>query len=96
MGPDIIRISSRQILLDSPLSREIRVMQGSFPLLQSHIKYEDRGERRLILLTIVYLFNYRTTYVGINQILTLYMPETDEYTGSLFPNLLSLRLISAV
>ena len=55
----------------------MHALQASFPRLKVRMLYEERGERRLILLTIVYLFNYRTAIVGLNQILGVFMPWLD-------------------
>ena len=52
----------------------MRALQGSFPRLKDRMIYEERGERRLWLEMIVYLFNYRARRVGLNQILNVYMP----------------------
>jgi len=38
---------------------------------------ETRGERRLILKLLVYLFNYRTNVVGCNQIRSTFMPNLE-------------------
>ena len=53
----------------------MRALQGSFPRLKDRLSYEDRGERKLILLSTVWLFNIRARRVGINQILSSYMPH---------------------
>lgn len=52
----------------------MRAFQGSFPRLKDRLAYEERGERRIILQLVVLLFNMRTRLVGINQILSTYMP----------------------
>ncbi len=52
----------------------MRALQGSFPRLKDRFVYEERGERKSVLHTIVLLFNLRTRLVGINQILGMYMP----------------------
>lgn len=53
----------------------MRGFQGTFPRLLDRMVYEETGERKLILLTIVLLYNYRAAVVGINQILNVYMPH---------------------
>jgi len=53
----------------------MRALQGSFPRLKDRLLYEDRGERKLILLSTVWLFNLCARRVGINQILSSYMPH---------------------
>ena len=46
----------------------MRGLQGSFPRLKDDILFEDYGERKLILFSIIYLYNFRATNVGQNQI----------------------------
>eukprot|EP00171_Calliarthron_tuberculosum_P022248 IDg22248t1 len=52
----------------------MRALQGSFPRIKDQFIYEERGERKLMLLVLVHLFNFRARRVGINQILSSYMP----------------------
>ena len=52
----------------------MRGLQASFPRLKDRMRYEERGERRLIMRLIVYLYNYRASVVGLNQIQSVYMP----------------------
>ena len=53
----------------------MRGLQGSFPRLKDRIPWEDRGERKLLLQLVIYLFNYRTESVGLNQITLVYNPS---------------------
>lgn len=53
----------------------MRAFQGSFPRMKDRFPYEERGERKLILYCTVLLFNLRTRKVGLNQILSSYMPQ---------------------
>lgn len=53
----------------------MRGFQGSFPRMKDRMVYEDRGERKLVILTTVLLFNLRSSLVGINQILSSFMPH---------------------
>ena len=50
----------------------MRALQSSFPRLKDRIRYEESGERRVILKLMVLLFNLRSRRVGINQILNTY------------------------
>ena len=50
----------------------MRGLQGSFPRLRDRIPWEERGERKLLMQLVIYLFNYRTTVVGLNQIAVVY------------------------
>jgi hypothetical protein len=55
----------------------MRGLQGSFPRLRDRLKYEERGERRIILEMIVLLFNFRSSTVGLNQIQSTFMPNLE-------------------
>ena len=66
----------------------MRALQGAFPRLSDRLEYEERGERRLILLSTTYLFNYRTAKVGLNEILSVYMPFLSTEAQELLPCLL--------
>jgi hypothetical protein len=48
--------------------------QATFPRLKDRMLYEEKGERRLIMNLIVFLYNYRASVVGLNQIQSVYMP----------------------
>jgi len=62
-----------------------RGLQGAFPRLKGLLKWEDMGERQIILGTMVFLYNYRTRRIGLNQIRSFFMPhESVELNGSLF------------
>ena len=50
----------------------MRGLQGSFPSLKDRILWEEQGERKLRMQLVIYLFNYRTEVVGLNQIATVY------------------------
>jgi hypothetical protein len=52
----------------------MRALQASFPRLKDRMLYEEKGERRLIMNLIVFLYNYRASVVGLNQIQSVYMP----------------------
>ena len=45
------------------------------------IKYEERGERRIILNLTVLLYNYSCTRIGHNQILSTFMHDKNNYFG---------------
>ena len=53
----------------------MRAFQGSFPRIKDRFVYEERGERKAVLLSMVLLYNLRSRLVGINQILHTYMPH---------------------
>ena len=50
-------------------------MQSSFGRLKGTLRYETEGQRSLILLSIVFLHNWRANTVGLNQIQTVFMPH---------------------
>ena len=53
----------------------MRAFQGTLPRLKDHFIYEKNGKRKIVLLTTVLLFNFRSHVVGIKQILNTYMPH---------------------
>jgi len=52
----------------------MRAFQGSFPRLKEKIRFEERGERKIMLNLMVLLYNFRASKVGQNQIRNVYMP----------------------
>jgi hypothetical protein len=52
----------------------MRGLQGSFPRIKDRLQYEERGERRIILLLLALLYNFRAETVGQNQIQSTFMP----------------------
>lgn len=53
----------------------MRAFQATFPRMKDRFMYEEHGERKLMLNCAVLLFNLRSRMVGINQILSTYMPH---------------------
>lgn len=53
----------------------MRAFQGTFPRMKDRFVYEEHGERKLMILTTILLFNFRARVVGISQILNSYMPH---------------------
>jgi hypothetical protein len=51
----------------------MRALQGSFPRLKVRMVYEEKGERLVILKTMVLLYNWRANTVGLNQIRSTFM-----------------------
>jgi hypothetical protein len=60
----------------------MRGFQGSFPRMKDRFHYEQDGERLLMLLTTVHLYNFRTRYVGLNQIRTVFLPHLERDLGN--------------
>ena len=52
----------------------MRAIQGAFPKMKDPIKYEEDGERRLILKLLPLLYNMRLELVGLNQLRNVYAP----------------------
>jgi DDE superfamily endonuclease len=50
-------------------------LQGSFPRLRDKIVWEDRGERRISILVIMLIYNFRAMTVGQNQLQSVFMPN---------------------
>ena len=57
----------------------MRMIQGSFPRLKDKMPYEEFGERRVILNLMVLLYNYQTHNIGVNQILNVFMNQTEGF-----------------
>jgi hypothetical protein len=53
----------------------MRAIQGAFPKLKEALKYEEKGERGIILKLVPLLYNFRLEVVGLNQIQNTYVPE---------------------
>lgn len=52
----------------------MRTVQASFPRLKDTLVYEEYDERRIILKSLLLLYNLRARLVGINQIRNVYLP----------------------
>ena len=61
----------------------MRGLQGSFPRLKERIRWEERGERKLMMQLVIYLYNYRAEKVGFNQIATVYKQSLEETANML-------------
>ena len=53
-------------------------LQGSFARLKSKLT-SYKSTRKLIINCIVFLHNFRTHYVGLNQISTVFNPEYERF-----------------
>ena len=54
--------------------------------MKQRIKYEEKGERKEILLCILLLYNFRARTVGLNQIRNTFMPHLSKDAMYLFNN----------
>ena len=61
-----------------------RALQSSFPRLKDRFIYEEFGERKIILKSILLLYNLRARKVGINQIKNTYMPALTANANEMF------------
>lgn len=59
----------------------MRAVQGIFTSLEDLMMYEERGELKLGLLSIVRSFNVRARIVQIYQISSTYMPHLERKTN---------------
>ena len=50
-------------------------LQASFPRLKDRLRYEEFGERKVIVSLIVLLYNFRASTVGFNQISSTFYPN---------------------
>ena len=57
--------------------RGMRGVQSSFPCLKDTLLYEEYGERRIILTSLLLIFNLHARLVGINQITSVYYPAIE-------------------
>ena len=53
---------------------DMRGFKASFPRANDRIKFEERGERMLMMQLLVRLYNFRCNMVGINQIRNFFLP----------------------
>jgi hypothetical protein len=54
---------------------EMRAIQSAFPRLLDSITYKEKGERQLILICMVMLYDFQGDRVGLNQIKSVYVPK---------------------
>ena len=52
----------------------MRALQSSFPRMCDRLVFEQKGERRIALKMMIYLYNLRARMVGINQIKNFFQP----------------------
>ena len=69
----------------------MRGLQGSSPRLKERLHYECEGERKMIVMVMVLLFNFHASLVGQNQIRTIYFPnldvDVDDYLNAFLHNI---------
>ena len=64
----------------------MRAFQSSFPRVKDTLRFEEKGERKLIWRSLILLYNLRVKHVGINQIRNTYMPWLEKDANKQFVN----------
>ena len=59
----------------------MRIIQATFPRVKEPLRYEEDGDRMIILKLMVCLYNYQTEMMGQNQIFNSYMNKDEGYYG---------------
>lgn len=62
----------------------MRAFKGSHPRLKDRFMFEVRRKRRLMLLSTILFYTFRTSLIGVNQDLTTYIPEMSMKANELF------------
>ena len=57
----------------------MRMIQGGFPRIRDCVKYEEEGDRKIIFMLMIHLYNFKTTNIPINTILNSYMETRGTY-----------------
>ncbi len=73
-----VRIQQEATSLRQSAEWGMRAFQSMFPRCKDKIHYEENGERRIMLKSMVLLYNFRSNVVGINQIRNVYMARLEE------------------
>jgi len=77
--PEIVQQNREAIYLRQSAEWGMRAIQSSFPRLYDKLPYEEFSERRLLLRSVVHLYNFRTRYVGRNQIQSVFVPYMERF-----------------
>jgi hypothetical protein len=84
------RIREQATFLHQAAEWGMRALQGSFPRLKDTLLYlEDMADRRLFLHLIPMVYNFRTQFVGLNQIRSTFYPIFEingDHTLNIFNN----------
>ena len=62
----------------------MRSLQASFPRLKECFIYEEHGESKVIMKSMLLLYNLRARKVGINQLQNTYLPALDVNVDNIF------------
>lgn len=74
----LIPLHEKYISLRQASEWGMRALQGTFSRLKSRLTSDGR-KRNKIILSIVLLHNFRTEFVGLNQIASVFNPHYDQY-----------------
>ena len=74
---NLLRLSNVYTSLRQASEWGIRGMQGTFPRCKKRLP-SDRVKRRLVIESIIFINNFRTHIVGLNQISTVFNPEYEQ------------------
>ena len=55
------------------------MIQAQFPQIKDKIRFEAAGDRKVIFLLMVLLYNFQTDFIGINEILNSFMEKKTGY-----------------
>jgi hypothetical protein len=84
LAPNLVNLllekHNRAISLRQASEWGMRALQGSFSRLKSRLT-SSKTKRQEILHAIVLLHNFRTEYVGLNQITTVFNPQYEQYVA---------------
>jgi DDE superfamily endonuclease len=79
-----VRLNAEATSMRQSAEWGMRALQSSFPRLKDRFIYEEYGERKIILKTMLLLYNLRARKVGINQIKNTYMPALEANANEMF------------
>ena len=57
----------------------MRMIQAQFPQIKDKIRFEEAGDRKVIFLLMVLLYNFQTDFIGINEMLNSFMEKKTGY-----------------
>lgn len=78
MGPTWLYVTSMQPLWENHLSGGMKAFEESFAIIKGSFRFRrarGKEERKKMLLCLIPLFNLYLRRIGINQILSTYMPH---------------------
>ena len=55
------------------------MVQAQFPRLKDEMRYEEEGDRKIILRLMMHIYNFQTVNIGINIILNSFMNKNTGY-----------------